>query len=324
MILAGDLGATKTLLGLFERAEPRPQPIIARGYPTQEFDSFTAILDVFARDVGKRLAIEAAAVGVAGPIVDHHARLTNIPWDVSATQIGNHLHVRGVALLNDLEAMATSVALLEGDEVLPLQRGEPRTSGNAAVIAAGTGLGQAYLHRVNGRLLPVASEAGHADFAARTDREFELVRMLRDLYGRAEVEQVLSGPGLVNIHRLTHAGRSCASVEGVAPAEQPAAISEAALAQQCGDCREALEIFVEAYGAEAGNLALRGVATAGVYIGGGIAPKILPALQNGRFIRAFRAKAPMADLVAAIPVSVIVKQDAGLLGAAIAAQGLID
>jgi glucokinase len=324
MILAGDLGATKTLLGLFERAEPRPQPIIARGYPTQEFDSFTAILDVFARDVGKRLAIEAAAVGVAGPIVDHHARLTNVPWDVSATQIGNHLHVRGVALLNDLEAMATSVALLEGDEVLPLQRGEPRTSGNAAVIAAGTGLGQAYLHRVNGRLLPVASEAGHADFAARTDREFELVRMLRDLYGRAEVEQVLSGPGLVNIHRLTHAGRSCASVEGVAPAEQPAAISEAALSQQCGDCREALEIFVEAYGAEAGNLALRGVATAGVYIGGGIAPKILPALQNGRFIRAFRAKAPMADLVAAIPVSVIVKQDAGLLGAAIAAQGLID
>jgi glucokinase len=324
MILAGDLGATKTLLGLFERAEPRPQPIIARGYPTQEFDSFTAILDVFARDVGKRLAIEAAAVGVAGPIVDHHARLTNIPWDVSATQIGNHLHVRGVALLNDLEAMATSVALLEGDEVLPLQRGEPHTSGNAAVIAAGTGLGQAYLHRVNGRLLPVASEAGHADFAARTDREFELVRMLRDLYGRAEVEQVLSGPGLVNIHRLTHAGRSCASVEGVAPAEQPAAISEAALSQQCGDCREALEIFVEAYGAEAGNLALRGVATAGVYIGGGIAPKILPALQNGRFIRAFRAKAPMADLVAAIPVSVIVKQDAGLLGAAIAAQGLID
>ena len=324
MILAGDLGATKTLLGLFERAEPRPQPIIARGYPTQEFDSFTAILDVFARDVGKRLAIEAAAVGVAGPIVDHHARLTNIPWDVSATQIGNHLHVRGVALLNDLEAMATSVALLEGDEVLPLQRGEPHTSGNAAVIAAGTGLGQAYLHRVNGRLLPVASEAGHADFAARTDREFELVRMLRDLYGRAEVEQVLSGPGLVNIHRLTHAGRSCASVEGVAPAEQPAAISEAALSQQCGDCCEALEIFVEAYGAEAGNLALRGVATAGVYIGGGIAPKILPALQNGRFIRAFRAKAPMADLVAAIPVSVIVKQDAGLLGAAIAAQGLID
>jgi glucokinase len=324
MILAGDLGGTKTLLGLFERAERRPRPLVAREYPTQEFDSFTGILDVFARDVGKPLAIEAAAVGVAGPIVDQQARLTNISWNVSATRIGDHLKVRRVALLNDLEAMATSVALLEDNEIVVLQRGEPNTRGNAAVIAAGTGLGQAYLHRVNGRLLPVASEAGHADFAARTDREFELVRTIRELHGRAEVEQVLSGPGLVNIHRLTHAGRSCASVEGVAPAEQPAAISEAALSRQCDRCMEALEIFVEAYGAEAGNLGLRGVATAGVYIGGGIAPKILPALQNGRFIEAFRAKAPMAALVAAMPVSVIVKQDAGLLGAAIAAQRLME
>ena len=324
MILAGDLGGTKTLLGLFERAPSRPHALVARGYPTQEFDSFTAILDAFAREVGEGLAIDAAAVGVAGPIVDQHAKLTNIAWDVSATDIGTHLNVRRVALLNDLEAMATSVALLEGDEVVVLQRGEPKTSGNAAVIAAGTGLGQAYLHRVNGRLLPVASEGGHADFAPRTDREFELVRMLRDLYGRAEVEQVISGPGLLNIHRLTHAGKPCASVEGIAPAEQPAAISEAALSQRCARCGEALEIFVEAYGAEAGNLALRGVATAGVYVGGGIAPKILPALQNGRFIQAFRAKAPMADLVAEMPVCVIVKQDAGLLGAAIAAQQLAE
>ena len=323
MILAGDLGGTKTLLGLFERADPRPRPRLTRGYPTQEFDSFTAILDMFAREIGERLAIEAAAVGVAGPIVDQHARLTNIEWDVSAAQIGKHLHVRRVALLNDLEAMAASVALLEGDELVVLQHGDPKRSGNAAVIAAGTGLGQAYLHRVNGRLLPVASEAGHADFAARTDREFELTQMLRDLYGRAEVEQVLSGPGLVNIYRLTHPGRSCPAVEGVPLAEQPAAISDAAMSQQCGHCEEALEIFVEAYGAEAGNLGLRGVATAGVYIGGGIAPKILPELQNGRFIQAFRAKAPMAELVAAMPVSVIVKQDAGLLGAAIAAQQLI-
>jgi glucokinase len=324
MILAGDLGGTKTLLGLFERASRRPRPLVARGYPTQEFDSFTAILDAFARDVGQPLELEAGAVGVAGPIVDQHAHLTNIPWDVSATDIGAHLNVRRVALLNDLEAMATSVALLDGDEVVALQRGEPKTSGNAAVIAAGTGLGQAYLHRVNGRLLPAPSEGGHADFAPRTDREFELARMLRDLYGRAEVEQVLSGPGLLNIHRLTHAGASCVSVKGIATAEQPAAISESALSRTCKRCVETLEIFVEAYGAEAGNLGLRGVATAGIYIGGGIAPKILPALQNGRFMQAFRAKAPMADLVAAMPVSVIVKQDAGLLGAAIAAQLLIE
>jgi glucokinase len=322
MILAGDLGGTKTLLGLFERAQRRPRPVVARAYPTEEFDSFTAVLDAFARDIGEPLAIEAAAVGVAGPVVDQHARLTNILWTVSAAHIGKHLDVRRVALLNDLEAMATSVALLEGDELVTLQQGDPNASGNAAVIAAGTGLGQAYLHRVNGRLLPVPSEGGHADFAPRTDREFELVRMLRGLYGRAEVEQVLSGPGLVNIHRLTHGEGSCASVDGVAPADKPAAIAKAALTRQCGRCEEALDMFVDAYGAEAGNLGLRGVATAGVFVGGGIAPKLLPALQNGRFMQAFRAKAPMADLVAAMPVSVIVKQDAGLLGAAIAAQEL--
>jgi glucokinase len=218
--------------------------------------------------------------------------------------------------------MATSVAQLEGDEIVVLQQGAPRANGNAAVIAAGTGLGQAYLHHVKGRLLPVASEGGHADFAPRTDREFELVRMLRDIHGRAEVEQVISGPGLLNIHRLTHDGQSCRAVNGLPAAEMPAAISEAALTQRCAGCVEALGMFVDAYGAEAGNLGLRGVATAGVFVGGGIAPKILPALQNGRFMRAFRDKAPMGDLVAALPVNVIVKQDAGLLGAAIAAQEL--
>ena len=322
MILAGDLGGTKTLLGLFERGERRPRQLLAFAYPTQEFDSFTAMLDEFARDVGEPLTVEAAAIGVAGPIVDQLARLTNISWDVGARQIGGHLKARRVVLLNDLEAMAASVPVLEGDELVVLQRGDPNTSGNAAVIAAGTGLGQAYLHRLDGRLLPVASEGGHADFAPRTDREFELARMLRDLYGRAEVEQVLSGPGLLNIHRFTHRGESCEAVNGLSTAERPAAVSEAALSGKCPRCEEALEVFVDAYGAEAGNLGLRGLATAGVFVGGGIAPKILPALQDGRFIRAFRAKAPMAQLVAAMPVSVIMKGDAGLLGAAIVALQL--
>jgi glucokinase len=190
------------------------------------------------------------------------------------------------------------------------------------VIAAGTGLGQAYLHYINGRLLPVASEGGHTDFAARTDREFGLARLLRESYGRAEIEQVLSGPGLRNIHRYTHRSEACAAVSGVAPAEQPAAISEAALSGGCDRCMEALDIFVEAYGAEAGNLGLRGVATAGVFVGGGIAPKILASLTDGRFMSAFRAKAPMTDLVAMMPVHVIVNPDAGLLGAAVAAQRL--
>jgi glucokinase len=191
------------------------------------------------------------------------------------------------------------------------------------VIAAGTGLGQAYLHRVNGRLRPVPSEGGHADFAARTDRELELVRMLRDRYGRAEVEQVLSGPGMVNLWRFTHRGGECAA--GVDPdaADAPARFSKGALAGRCQFCVEALRMFVAAYGAEAGNLALRGVASAGLFIGGGIAPKILPAITNGVFIEAFRAKPPMTELLARIPVKIILNPDAGLLGAAVHAQQLV-
>jgi len=322
MILAGDLGGTKTLLGLFERGEPRPRHVISRAYATQDYPNFTAILDAFARDVGRGFAVDAAAVGVAGPIVDQHAHLTNIAWNVSVAELAGRLDSSRIALLNDLEAMAYSVDVLEGDELIVLQRGERKSKGNAAVIAAGTGLGQAYLHFIHGRMIPVASEAGHADFAARTDREFGLARMLRERYGRAEVEQVLSGPGLVNIHRFTHVAHECDATQGVAPSDQPAAISEAGLTRRCPHCAEALEMFVEAYGAEAGNLGLRGVATAGVFVGGGIAPKILPALKNGGFMEAFRAKAPMDALVAAMPVQVIVNPDAGLLGAAVAAQGL--
>ncbi|HEY3161023.1 MAG TPA: glucokinase [Vicinamibacterales bacterium] len=323
MILAGDLGGTKTLLGLFERGEPRPRHVISRAYATQDYPNFTAILDAFARDVGRGFAVDAAAVGVAGPIVDQHAHLTNIGWNVSVAELAGRLDTSRIALLNDLEAMAYSVDVLEGEELIVLQRGERKPKGNAAVIAAGTGLGQASLHFIHGRMIPVASEAGHADFAARSDREFGLARMLRERFGRAEVEQVLSGPGLVNIHRFTHVAHECVATQGVAAADQPAAISEAGLTRRCPHCAEALDMFVEAYGAEAGNLGLRGVATAGVFVGGGIAPKILPALQNGRFMEAFRAKAPMDALVAAMPVHVIVNPDAGLLGAAVAAQALV-
>jgi len=322
MLLAGDVGGTKTLLGLFEPGEPRPRHVVSRVYPTQEFDSFTAILDAFAHDVAGPITVDAVAAGVAGPIVDRRAKLTNIAWDVSAAEIGRRLDTSRVALLNDLEAMAYSVAVLDGAELVVLQRGERKPNGNAAVIAAGTGLGQAYLHFINGHLLPIASEGGHADFAPRTDREFELARMLREQYGRAEVEHVLSGPGLVNLHRFTHRDAACEAVRGLAAAEQPPAIAEAALSHTCANCAAALEMFVDAYGAEAGNLGLRGVATAGVFIGGGIAPKILPALQDGRFMVAFRAKAPMVELVSAMPVHVIVNPDAGLLGAAVAAQAL--
>ena len=188
------------------------------------------------------------------------------------------------------------------------------------LIAAGTGLGQALLHNVDGRFVPSPSEAGHADFAARTEREIALVRDLTRRYGRADVEHVVSGRGLVNIHRVAHLHPCRAEVDLESP-EAPAAISIAASERRCPGCVETLDLFVEAYGAEAGNLALRTVSTGGLFIGGGIAPKILGALTSGAFIRAFLAKPPLDLLLAAMPVKVILNEEAGLLGAALYAAG---
>jgi len=291
-------------------------------YATASFASFADILDAFARDVNHPLTVEAVALGVAGPVVDNRAMLTNVGLEIGAMEIGARFGTRRTRLLNDLEAMASSIEVLTADELTSLQDGVPHLTGSRAVIAAGTGLGQAYLHRVDGGWQPVPTEAGHADFAARTDRELELVRMLRERYGRAEVEQVISGPGLLNVHRFTHRGGECPVVSDLDAPEAPALVSQAALGGRCQHCAEALRMFVSAYGAEAGNLALRTMATGGVYIGGGIARKILPALTNGNFIDAFRAKEPLSALVARIPVYVILNEEAGLLGAAVSAQRL--
>jgi glucokinase len=171
MLVAGDVGGTKTLLGLFDAADRRPAALATHSYVTSDYESFTAILDAFVRDVGRTMKVDAVAVGVAGPVIDGRAALTNITWDVSEADIAARLQTPRVRLMNDLEAMANSVEVLRADEVLVLQEGTPRADGNAAVIAAGTGMGQAYLHRVNGRLRPVPSEGGHADFAA-ADRDW--------------------------------------------------------------------------------------------------------------------------------------------------------
>lgn len=321
MLLAGDVGGTKTLLGLFERADRRPTTHIVRAYTTAQFDDFSAVLDAFIHDAPTS-TIEAVALGVAGPVDGSLARLTNAPWEISADDVARRAGAARVHLLNDLEAMACSVEVLDGDEIETLHDRPARPDGHAVVIAAGTGLGQAYLHRVGGRLVPVASEGGHADFAARTDREMEFARMLRDRYGRAEIEQVLSGPGLLNLHRFTHRGGRCDIVD---PGDESAArVSQAGLTGRCQHCADALQMFVSAYGAESGNLALRGLATAGVYIGGGIAPKILPLLRTRLFLDAFLDKPPLADLVAAMPVKVILNPDAALIGAAVRAQQIAE
>ena len=260
--------------------------------------------------------IDRACFGVAGPVIDEAAALTNVAWRVDARSVATAFGLRRVTLLNDLVAMAYGVPVLQPSELHVLQDGEPMRGGNIGLIAAGTGLGQALLHNMDGRFVPSASEAGHADFAARTEREIALTRDLTARYGRADVEHVVSGRGLLNIHRVAHHEPCRASINLEAP-DAAAAITAAALDRRCAGCVETLDLFVEAYGAEAGNLALRTVATGGVFVGGGIAPKILPALTTGAFMRAFRAKPPLDAMLAATPVSVILNAEAGLLGAAV-------
>jgi len=321
MILAGDIGGTKTLLGLFDSAPARPRPTLVRSFGTLDYDDLETMIATFLKD-GHAMppGIETACFGAAGPVIDEAVQLTNVPWRVDARRVRSTLGFGRVALLNDLEAMAYGVPVLRESEVHVLQAGEALRHGNMALIAAGTGLGQALLHNVDGRFVPSPSEAGHADFAARTEREITLVRDLTRRYGRADVEHVVSGRGLVNIHRVAHQHPCRAEVDLESP-EAPAAISTAASERRCPGCVETLDLFVEAYGAEAGNLALRTVSTGGLFIGGGIAPKIFAALTAGAFMRAFLAKPPLDPLLAAMPVKIILNAEAGLLGAAVYAAG---
>ena len=335
MLLAADVGGTKTLLGLFESAALRPTPVAVAEFVTLEYGGLEIIIDEFLRTQRvEPTRLTALTLGVAGAITDQVALLTNVPWRVDGAGLSRRFGVERVRLLNDLEAMAYSIPVLTADELAVLQAGTRVESGNIGIIAAGTGLGVGMLLNLSGRLIPGQSEGGHADFAARTPRELQMVAALTAVLGRVSAEHILSGPGLINVYRFTHDaldnswtgqhGRAVRICDGVGdftdPAELPPRVTASAFERRCSRCVEALELFVEAYGAEAGNLALRVVATAGVYVGGGIAPRILPALQAGRFMAAFHAKAPLDALVSKIPVAVILNRRSGLLGAAVHAN----
>lgn len=323
LILAGDVGGTKTWLGLFTLDGPRPSLLETRHYPTLEFDALTPMVARFLDRTGATGQVAAACFGVAGPVRANVSMLTNVPWEVDGAEIGSRLGIATVRLLNDLEAMACAVPLLAAQELAVIQPGAPVAGGNAALIAPGTGLGEAGLLAVGDRLVPVPSEGGHTDFAARTPRELELVAVLSARRERVALEDVVSGPGLVNLHTFTHRSTRCVSCSlPDEPDRQPAAITAAALDGGCGACVEALDLFVSALGAAAGNLALRTLATAGLYLGGGIAPQILPALRTGRFLEALVDKGPMRPLLEQVPVSVILEQRAALVGAAVAARDL--
>jgi len=319
MILAADVGGSKTLVGLFAPDRPRPRLIHVEAARTLDFDGLPALLTWYlARHAG--ITVSRVGLGVAGPIVDDEATMTNVPWRVRTRDIVAVTGARDVRLLNDLEAMAYAVPVLADDELHTLRAGHPHPGGNAALIAAGTGLGAAILHRVEGRFIPVPSETGHSDFAVRTDDELELFKFLRPRFGRVDIEHVVSGPGMVRLAEFTHGGPRCGAAGAFTDdADGAARVSATGVAGGCPACARAVAMFVAAYGAEAGNLALRSVATAGVYVGGGIAPKLLPAFAGDRFLGPFTAKPPMVALLADVPVHVILNDQAGLVGAAVAA-----
>jgi len=318
MILAGDIGGTSTRLAVFEVRNNALRTVVERTYPSREHTGLREIVNRFVAE--HRPDIEHASFGIAGPVVDGRVRTPNLPWFIDAQDLADELGLAATELLNDLEANAYGVAALAASDLIPLNVGVPGTAGNAAVIAAGTGLGEAGLYWDGKRHYPFAAEGGHADFAPRNALEIELLRYLLQTHEHVSYERVLSGPGLHNIYKFlrdTGNAKECAAVvEDMRSRDPSAVISEAGLQGSCELCVRALDVFVAIYGAAAGNLALKIMARAGVYIGGGIAPKIIAKLKGPAFMDAFTAKGRLKPICESIPVRVILNPKTALLGTA--------
>ena len=317
MILAGDVGGTKTGLALYRREARGLLRDRMATYRSREHADFDAILRDF---LGGGGTVERACIGVAGPVESGRCRLTNLDWEVDEASLRRTLGIREAYLINDLQATASSLPYLRESDRAVIQEGEADPQGNMAVLAAGTGLGEGFLVGSVAGYIPLASEGGHVDFAPRDEREMRLHGFLREKHGRVSVERALSGPGLHDVYRFLCEAEGMAEEPGIAAevagAEPQQAIVRLGLAGGTGACAEALRIFCSLYGAEAGNLALQYLATGGVYLGGGIAPAILPALRRGQFLSAFRDKGRMGNLLSRVPVVVILDPAAPLLGAA--------
>jgi len=318
MLLAGDIGGTKCRLALFaDDADPR-RPLAEEVQPSSRYRGIEPLIRAFLKRTGG--TADRACLAVAGPVIGGRAAVTNLPWIAEAETIRRRFGFRSVRLLNDVAAVARAVPLLEPRELRTLWPGEPAAGATCAVIAPGTGLGEAFLIRTGARRLECPSEGGHADFAPTGPLEADLLGALREAYDHVSYETVCSGPGLWRIYRfLTLRGveqEPSWLAERLNAVEDPVPVLvEAALKEKAGACVRALSLFCSILGSEAGNLALKTLATGGVYIGGGIAPRILPFLEDGALLAAFRRKGKMADLLFRIPVHVILEPRAPLIGA---------
>ncbi|HOD36363.1 MAG TPA: glucokinase [Syntrophales bacterium] len=322
MLLVGDVGATKTDLAVMDPGRGPGAPIVARTFQSAGYASIEALLKTFLSQVN--LPVVAVILGVAGPVSDGQSRITNLPWIMDEREIAATLGLRSVRLLNDLEALAYAVPSLGDKDIEKLNAGDPRAEGNRAIIAPGTGLGQAFLIRGDNRYFPIASEGGHTDFAPGDEMEAELLSYLRGFHDHVSYERVCSGIGIPNIYAfLLSSGYGeeprWLKEELSSAADPTVVIVDAAMAKDrpCELTVLTLNMFVSILGAAAGNIALQVLSTGGVYLAGGIPPRILPYLTGGLFMERFLRKGRMSGLVSGMPVHVIVRPGCTLLGAAL-------
>jgi len=317
VVLAGDVGGTKTRLGLFRVDSAGSRLLLSQAYPSSNFGDLESVIAIFLQGQEQ---LSAATFGVAGPVVSGTAVATNLPWKISERSLQKFLSLRTVSLMNDLVANAYGIEVMQPKDFMTLNRGT-RADGNRALLSAGTGLGSAILFWDGERHIPSPSEGGHVDFGPKDRLELGLLRYLFEQYGHVSYERILSGSGLFSIYRFLRDtgkyGKEPAWLSLQMEQEDPAAvIAETARLGKSRLCEATLDLFVSIYGAAAGNLALQVMATGGVFVGGGIAPKIGWKLKDGAFMKAFTNKGRLSPIVTRIPVKVIMNDQAALLGAA--------
>jgi glucokinase len=321
MILAGDVGGTKVHLALYDFINGKLEYSRDERYQAKDYSGLEEIVQEF---LGA-YTVTAACFGVPGPVRDGRLRLTNLPWTLDSRELAVSLGINHVFLINDLEANGYGVAELAADQIYTLSEGDASQIGNRALLAAGTGLGEALLIWNGHSHTPYPSEGGHADYAPRNEDEIDLLRFLKQKYnGRISQERVVSGQGLTNIYDFLREVRGIDEpawlAERLAAEDPNAVITELALKAKSEICEKTMDMFVSAYGAEAGNLALKLLSVGGVYVGGGIAPRILEKLKDGRFMKAFSDKGRLSQLLINMPVRIILESRAALLGAAAYAE----
>lgn len=321
MIIAGDIGGTNSRLGIFSSEKGPGNPLMERIYPTANFHSAIELIGTFMEQAS--YPVDRICLGVAGPITGGEVIMTNIPWTIRESEMKAALRVNSVRFINDMLALASALPMLNPSDLLTLQEGIPETKGPVALVAAGTGLGEAFLvwDGVGYRAFP--SEGGHADFSPRSDLEMELMKNLQKKFGHVGYDRVCTGPGIAGTYQFLRDGGYAEEPEWLASRMKSAqdiapVIVDVVLNQDNHSelCEKTLETFISVLGAEASNMALTILATGGVYLGGGIAPKLIPLLNRGGFMESFCRKGRMSNLAARMPVHIIMEPKAGLYGAA--------